>query len=922
MTPDARRPEEPRPIAGPLAAPLPPPPDRPWASTADVVLAALDTDPASGLTDAEAGRRLLLAGPNELAEARRQPMWRVLLAQFQDTMIVVLIVAGVITALLGDLKDTLVIGAIVILDGLVGFAQEWRAEEAMAALRALTSPTARVVRGGQERSVRAATLVPGDLVRLEAGDMVPADLRLVTCVALRVNEAALTGESEPAAKTAAALPDVGATSLADQRCLAFRGTAVTYGRATGVVIATGMDTALGRIADLLGRHAADQTPLQRRLGSLGRVLAGVAIGVGVLVFVTGLLRGQDASLMFLTAVSLAVAAIPEALPAVVTVALALGAARMARRHALVRHLPAVETLGSVSVVCTDKTGTLTQNRMVVEHVWTPGGSWSVDGPGYAPVGIVRPAPGEATDARDAATDPWLLRVAAVATRCNDARLHPPSTATGAWTISGDPTEAALLALAGRLEATGDQGPARVAEVAFDSDRRRMATVHHTPDGLAVSVKGALDALLPFARPEEAERWAAAVRADSALAAAGYRVLALADRTLPTLPDDLAHIERDLSLAGLAAMADPPRPEASDAVATARSAGIRPVMITGDHVRTAEAIATRVGILGDGRQILTGAELATLDDAAFATRVGDVAVYARTSPEQKLRIVDAWKARGEVVAMTGDGVNDAPALRRSDIGVAMGIAGTEVSKEAADMVLADDDFATIVVAVEEGRRIYENIRRFVRYMLTTNSAEVWVMVLAPFLGLPFPLLPVQILWINLVTDGLPGLALSVEPVEPGTMGHGPRHPGESIIAGGLWQQAVWLGLTMALVTLGVLALALDRGWHWQTMVFTTLALLQLGHALAIRSERWSLFQLGWRSNRPLSLTVAASVAVQLAIVYLPFLQPIFTTQALGPLELVVVLAASSVAFLLVEAGKWRGRRRAATEMPPNRNPSVG
>jgi Ca2+-transporting ATPase len=924
---------------------MPRPPDQPWAEEALTVAGALTTDPAAGLTEGEAARRLLLHGPNELAEARRRPAWRVLASQFADTMIAVLIVAGIITAFLGDLKDTLVIAAIVVLNGIVGFAQEWRAEEAMAALRALTSPMARVVRDGVERPVRAATLVPGDLVRLEAGDVVAADLRLVHSIALRVNEAALTGESEPAAKTAAALPDIDGTTLADQRNIAFKGTAVTYGRGAGIVVTSGMDTALGRIAGLLGSHDADQTPLQRRLSSLGRVLAAVAIGVGVVIFTVGIARGEDASLMFLTAVSLAVAAIPEALPAVVTVALALGAARMARRHALVRRLPAVETLGSVTVVCTDKTGTLTQNRMVVERAWTPAGTWRVEGSGYAPTGTVLP------DGPASSADPWLPRLAAVARRCNDARLHPPTEAGGAWTLTGDPTEGALLAFAGRLEAAlgtaaepgprptraadtepgpdglvspsvhrGDveQAPDRVAELAFDSDRRRMTTVHRMPDGLAVAVKGALDALVPYARADEAPLWAAAAEADIALAAQGYRVLALADRIIPIIPDDLAHLERDLSLTGLVAMADPPRPEATDAVATARAAGITPVMITGDHARTAEAIATRMGILGDGRGVMTGAELAELDDAALDARVADVAVYARTNPEQKLRIVDAWKTRGAVVAMTGDGVNDAPALRRSDIGVAMGITGTEVSREAADMVLADDDFATIVVAVEEGRRIYDNIRRFVRYMLTTNSAEVWVMALAPFLGLPIPLLPVQILWINLVTDGLPGLALSVEPAEPDTMTRRPRPARESIIAGGLWQQAVWLGLTMAVVTLGVMALAIDQGWHWQTMVFTTLALLQLGHALAIRSERWSLFQLGWRSNRALSLVIVGSVLVQLAVVYLPLFQGLFQTQALGLEELVVVGLASTVAFMAVEAEKWLRRRRHATEMRPNRN----
>jgi Ca2+-transporting ATPase len=425
--------------------------------------------------------------------------------------------------------------------------------------------------------------------------------------------------------------------------------------------------------------------------------------------------------------------------------------------------------------------------------------------------------------------------------------------------------------------------------------------------VVVSVKGALEALAPLARPGEQDRWAAALVEDERFAAAGYRVLALAERRIPAVPEDLVAAETDLSLLGLAAMADPPRQDAGRAVAEAASAGVVPVMITGDHARTGEAIARRLGIIDGDRRVITGAELDALDEAAFREVVGSIAVYARTSAQQKLRIVEAWKARGAVVAMTGDGVNDAPALRRADIGVAMGITGTEVSKEAADMVLANDDFATIVDAIEEGRRIYDNVRRFVRYLLTTNSAEVWVMFLAPFLGLPLPLLAVQILWINLVTDGLPGLALGVEPAEPDAMRRRPRPPGESILAGGLWQQALWVGLAMAAVTLGIQALSIDQGWHWQTMVFTVLALLQLGNALAVRSERASLFQLGWRSNLALSVTVAGSVIAQLAVVYVPPLAAVFETEPLGPIELGVALVASLAAFALVETEKWFRRR---------------
>ena len=880
----------------------------PWRSEARDVAAGLASDPAAGITAEEARARLERHGPNALRARAVKPAWRLLLEQFTNAMILVLIAAAVITAAIGDLKDTIVILAIVALNGLVGFVQEFRAEKAMDALKRMTSPSTRVVRGGETMVVPATELVPGDLVRLDAGDVVTADMRLLEAQSLRINEAALTGESEPASKTTTPLPDVTAALLADQRNMGFSGTAVTYGRGLGVVVATGMDTALGRVADLLQEHVGGQTPLQRRLSTLGKRLAAAAAVVCVFVFASGVLRGEPVDVMFLAAVSLAVAAIPEGLPAVVTIALALGARRMARRRSLIRKLPAVETLGSVTVVCSDKTGTLTENRMLVERVWTPAGAYRVTGDGYAPSGTFEPQP---------ADDPALDRLVRVAAACNDATLRAPVSLGDPWSVTGDPTEGALLALAAKCGVdAGELARAcpRVEELTFDSERRRMATLHAADGAVWVAVKGALEAVGPLVDAVDADLVAEAERVAEGYAADGYRVLALAERTLGDVPGRLDDAEHGLRLLGLVGMADPPRAASAPSIAACRGAGITPVMITGDHPLTASAVARRIDVLRAGGRTLSGVELEALDDDAFEAIVADVAVYARTNPEQKLRIVQAWQRRGAVVAMTGDGVNDAPALKLADIGVAMGITGTEVSKEAADMILADDDFATVVAAVEEGRRIYDNIRRFVRYLLTTNSAEIWVMALAPFLGLPFPLVAVQILWINLVTDGLPALALGVEPVERGAMRRPPRAPSESIFARGLWQDAVWVGLFMAGVTLGVQALAISQGWPWQTMVFTTLALLQLGNALAVRSETDSLFSLGLRSNLPLTVTVAATLVVQLALVFVPAFQPIFETTALSAAQVAVVLAASTLGFAAVEIEKWVARRRGPGAQP--------
>jgi Ca2+-transporting ATPase len=859
-----------------------------------------------GLTTAEARRRLEAIGPNVLVETSQPGPLAIFTRQFANTMTAVLALAGVVTIIVGDLKDTVVIAVIVVLNAVVGFVQEYRAEQAMAALKQLTTGSARVLRDGAHVDVLAPELVPGDLVELTAGDVVPADLRLVDVHGLRVNEATLTGESEASAKTADALAASAGSMVADRHNMAFKGTAATFGRARGLVVATGMATELGQIAAMLQAHTVDHTPLQRRLAVLGRRMAGAALIVCAVVFTMGVARGESTKDMFLTAVSLAVAAIPEGLPAIVTVALALGARRMAERHAVIRRLPAVETLGSVTVICSDKTGTLTENRMMVERVWTATGLYTVSGSGYAPDGDLT-----GNGAPDA--DPDLARLALVAAACNDAELHPPRDRSGEWTITGDPTEAALVTLAAKL---GVERPdlerrhPRSAEIGFDASRRRMTTIHHRDGAWWIAVKGALGALTPLLDPTDRDIAAKAEQVADRFAEKGYRVLALAERHAAELLEPIDDLERGLRLVGLVAIADPPRAEAAEAIASCRTAGITPVMITGDHPGTAQAVAHRLGLLtdDDGAAIVTGEELDNLDDEALRDRIAQIRVFARTNPEQKLRIVDAWKATGAIVAMTGDGVNDAPALRRADIGVAMGVIGTDVSKEAADMVLADDNFATIVHAVEEGRRIYDSIRRFVRYLLTTNSGEIWVMFLAPFLGLPLPLLPIQILWINLVTDGAPAVALGLEPPEPDNMRRPPRPPQESILAGGLWQHAVWVGLLMAAVVLPLQAVARAADWPWQTMVFTTLALLQLGHALAVRSERQSLFSMGLRSNPWIGWAVGVSAAAQLATVYVPALQDAFDTESLTLPQLAVVLVLSSTAFIAVEIEKALDRRR--------------
>jgi Ca2+-transporting ATPase len=853
----------------------------------EATLERLRSHPVEGLSHGEAAARLERFGPNVLETAGSRPWPVMLAAQFTDFMIVVLLAAAVVAGVVGEPQDSVAILVIVTLNAVIGFVQEFRAEKAMAALRRMAAHRTRVVRGGAIGVVDADSLVPGDIVCLEAGDVVPADMRLVEAARLQTEEAALTGESVPVEKGVDSLGDHDAP-LGERTAMAYKGTLVTHGRGRGVVVETGMRTELGRIAALLSTDEG-RTPLQKRLAAFGRRLAQTVLALCAILFLAGWLRGEPPMLMFLTAVSLAVAAIPEALPAVVTISLALGAARMVRKNALIRRLPAVETLGSVTWICADKTGTLTENRMRLE---------SCHADGVTVAGLA-----------DTVRSPWRELAMAMAL-CNDARRDAHGD------LVGDPTETALLAAVPESTVAALQAcHPRIAELPFDASRARMSTFHRDGDGVLMLVKGAPESLLPrctgvLAAHGVAPMAAGLAAAVDALAGAGQRVLAFALRRLPAVPEpfDAGVAERDCIFVGLAGLIDPPRPEAAQAVAACRDAGITPVMITGDHPATAHAIATRLGIEVPGAEILTGRQLAALGPEELAAVIGRVRVYARIDPEQKLRIVEALQERGEFVAMTGDGVNDAPALKRADIGVAMGRIGTDVAREAAAMTLLDDDFATIVAAVREGRRIFDNIRKFVKYTMTSNAGEIWALVLAPLVGLPIPLLPIHILWINLVTDGLPGLALAAEPALRGFMRRPPRPPRESIFAHGLWQHVVWVGLLMGGVSLATQAWALGVGdAHWQSMVFTVLTLSQMGHVLAIRSERDSILRQGLGSNSPLLVAVLLTFALQMAVLYVPALQPIFRTAPLTMAELAVCLVVSSAVFLAVEAEKALVRR---------------
>jgi len=766
----------------------------------------------TGLASEEARRRLEQYGPNELIEKKHKSLWMMFLDQFKDFMILVLIAAAVVAGVIGEPSDTIAIAVIVLLNAVLGFVQEYRAEKAMAALKKLAAPSAAVVRDGRPESVAAERLVPGDLVILEAGNVVPADVRLTEVAMIRIEESTLTGESVPVEKDTAALREAG-LSIGDRKNMVYKGTIVTYGRGSGLVAATGMRTELGGIAALLQDQGEGRTPLQKRLTSFGQKLAYAVLGICVIVFAAGILRGEPPLLMLLTAISLAVAAIPEALPAVITISLALGARKLVKQQALIRKLPAVETLGSVTYICSDKTGTLTMNRMTVEKLYAGGKMLRSDE--LAPASRKR-----AGDGLLSGRDHFDMLLNALAL-CNDARLEASGEAIG------DPTETALFDLARQkdhIREKLDEKYPRLAEIPFDSGRKLMTTFHPWENGRIVSfTKGAVEEILERSEKgftnrgqEELDR-SGVLDAAEQIAGEGLRTLGFAMRIWEALPDPLTseQAETGLILLGIVGMMDPPRPEAAESVAMCRSAGIRPVMITGDHPLTAGVIARRIGIIsGEGEVVLTGRELDKLPRDEFEHRVEKIRVYARVAPEQKLKIVKALQEKGHFVAMTGDGVNDAPALKRADIGVAMGITGTDVSKEASDMILLNDNFATIVKAVREGRRIFDNIRKFIKYTMTSNSGEICTIFLAPFLGLPIPLLPIHILWINLVTDGVPGLALAAEPGEKNIMSRPPREPKESIFAIGevedLLGAAVYLAGDESLFVTGTV-MTVDGGW---------------------------------------------------------------------------------------------------------------
>ena len=860
-----------------------------FSSKAEQVLQSLQTDPAQGLSAAEAARRLEQHGANVLREKKKKTNLQRFLDQFKDVMILILIAAAIVSFVIacvegnpGEFFEPALILLIVILNAVMGMLQESKAEKALDALKSMSAPHARVLRDGTEQIIDAASLVPGDIIRLEAGDFVPADARLLHSAGLKSEESALTGESVPSEKDAQE-PVSADAALGDRVNMVFSGCSVTYGTATAVVTATGMQTEMGKIAGLLSGEEETQTPLQKKLASLGKILGFVALGACAIIFVVGLLNGIDVLEIFMTSVSLAVSAIPEGLPAIVTIVLSIGVQRMVKKNAIIRRLPAVETLGSASVICSDKTGTLTQNRMTLQKAYLDGAA-------------------EIIDSGDAAAR-TLVRTAALC--CDGAVTFE---ADGTVTHIGDPTETAIVFAAHQFgdtkETLGAAFP-RLAELPFDSDRKRMSVVvEHDGRKLAI-VKGAFDGIAPLCTAGDTER---ARQVNDEMSRKALRVLAVAVREIYALPEVLAPetLEKDLTFLGLVGMIDPPREEARDAVAVCREAGIRPVMITGDHVVTASAIAKNLGILQDGDRAITGAELDAMSETELDAAVEQISVYARVSPENKIRIVKAWQKKNKVVAMTGDGVNDAPALKAADIGCAMGITGTDVAKGAADMTLTDDNFATIVDAVREGRGIYANIRKVVGFLLGTNIGEVITVFAAMLLWHRSPLLSMQLLWINLVTDSLPAIALGMEEVEPGVMRQKPKPKDEGIFAHGLGVRVVLQGLMFGILSLA----AFWIGWQstgdlagGQTLAFMTLALSQVVQAFNMRSDR-SLFKTGFFTNRRLNLACLLSVVLVALVLFTP-VSIAFGLITLSPQLYLIGLGLSLVPFVVMELSKAFG-----------------
>ena len=910
----------------PLPSPAPTAATAWHASALDELASRLATDVHRGLTDAEAARRLADHGPNALAEPPAAPWWWKFLRQFEDLVTWILLVAAGIAGAMGDWADTAAIAAIVLVNALIGFLQEERALKALAALERMSAPLAKVVRDGAVRAIPTHGLVPGDLIELEAGDHVPADARLRDGYGLRLQESSLTGESTPVEKEPVERLPAG-TPLADRRSMVHAGTVVAAGRAAAVVVATGMETELGRIAGLLGRSEPEATPLQRRLAELGRILIVVCLAIVGVIFTLELVRGggpaalwQNGGLtdVLLRAVSLAVAAVPEGLPAVVTLVLAIGLQRMVARNALVRRLPSVETLGSVTVICSDKTGTLTRNEMTVREIVTATGRYRVSGVGYLPQGEFQRVGGAV--ALTATAEPDLERLLTIAARCNNATVQPAG--ENGWQVVGDPTEGALVVAAMKAGiAIDDPAAPTIFEIPFDSERKRMSVVVRQPDGLRLlETKGAPEAVLPccvaelrdgVAVPLSADRRREILAAGAGLANGALRVLSLAYRELPaheSIDSQPALVERDLVHVGLAGLIDPPREEAKSAVERCRTAGIRPVMITGDHPATALAIGRELGITNGGPgRVVTGAELEIMSDERLTASVADIDIYARVSAEHKLRVVRAWQRRGAVVAMTGDGVNDAPAVKAADIGIAMGITGTDVTKEASDMVLTDDNFASIVSAVEEGRGIYDNIQKFIHYLLSCNAGEVLLMFVAAVAGWPAPLAAIQILWLNLVTDGLPALALGLEPPERDLMLRKPRPPQEAVIPLPRGLLILAHGTLVAAVMLGAFWFCWQgddaRLPHARTMTFCVAAFAQLFFAIGCRSDRVTAVELGFFRNPAILAAIAVSSLLQVTIVTLPYAQSVFAVGSSLGSDWLLVLALSLLPVTAIELLKW-------------------
>jgi len=913
----------------------------------DALARDLQANLEGGLSDHEAQQRLQREGPNELPEAQPPSLLKLFLSQFTSVIVWVLIGAAVISGLLEDWLDAAAILAIVLLNGVLGFVQEFRAERSLAALRKMSVATARVFRDGVLRSIPARELVPGDLIHLEAGDRIPADVRLIYTTNFQTQEASLTGESTPIQKQADAVAGTD-IPLAEQTNMAFMGTVAVSGKGRALVVATALRTELGRIAAMMQKAAQaewEETPLQQRLEQFGYTLLWLTLAVVTVVFVLGYLRGEPAFLMLLTSVSLAVAAVPEGLPAVVTITLALGVTRMAKRHALIRKLPAVETLGSATVICSDKTGTLTKNEMTVTRLFAGGRVFEVTGEGYEPVGEIREISSELkvlsselsgkgielrsenselrTQNSEPSQSPALRELLTAAVLCNGATLREEN---GTWQVIGDPTEGALLVAAAKVGLTietFDSAYSFLGEVPFDSERKMMTIVRSTLDGPVAYVKGAPDVLLQHSthqltmdgtiEPLTESTRTVILDANASFSHQALRVLGMAQRRLDCEPDAYRadELESRLVFLGLAAMKDPLRSEAKVAVQTCHDAGIRTVMITGDHKDTAVAIAEELGSLKGPGQALSGVELDRLSDDELARIVEQVRVYARVTAEHKLRIVKAWKASGAIVAMTGDGVNDAPAIKAADIGIAMGLSGTDVTKEAADMVVTDDNFASIAAAVEEGRGVFDNIRKTVHFLLSCNVGEVLVMLFATLIGLPLPLLPIQILWMNLVTDGFPALALAVDPKLPDLMKQPPRRPEARLLDGGRLVTIGAQGFMLGAIALGAFAYSL-YGLHQEveqarTVAFTVMVVAQLVHAFNCRSERLSLFQLGVGTNRALVWAFLLSLVVQVAVLTVPAVATIFKVVPLPIEDWALMGGMGLLPFIIMESIKVLRRR---------------